>query len=311
MSYFDIQVNGYGGIDFNQDDLSAEGLHSACQSLRNDEVDCILATIITETPDKMVRRLKRLVQLRHEDSLAKEMIAGFHIEGPFLSPVDGYRGAHPLDAICLANEDLAMLLVEAGAGLVRLFTLAPEQDNKFRVTQMLAEQDIMVSAGHTNASVDQLKAAIDAGLSMFTHLGNGCPMNMPRHDNIIQRALSLRKDLWLCFIADGVHIPFHALRNYLDLALETGRCIVTTDAMAAAGLGPGEHRISRWKVTVGEDLAAWADDGSHLLGSAMSMNLVARNLIQSLGFDAKAVGYLTNESPRVAFDFAGKGFLRV
>lgn len=297
MSTFDIQVNGYGGIDFNQDALTAKDLHSVCQRLQADGVGGILATIITEHPAKMVARVKRIAELRQHDPLAREVIAGIHVEGPFINPRDGYRGAHPADAVRPANEALAAELLEAADGLLRIFTLAPEQDENARVTRFLASHGVTVSAGHTDASLDQLKAAIDQGLSMFTHLGNGCPMQMHRHDNIVQRVLSLRQHLWLCFIADGVHIAFPALKNYLDLAGD--RAIVTTDAMAASGLGPGLHRISRWEVLVKEDLAAWAPDGSHLIGSAMSMPQAEANLSR-LGLSSEAIHQLTSVNPRRA-----------
>jgi len=298
MGFFDIQVNGYGGVDFNQDDLTAEDLHACCKKLQAVGVDGILATIITEDPEKMIGRLRRLCVLREADPLVKSLIAGLHVEGPFLNPKDGYRGAHPLDAICPADETLAARLLEAGAGLVRIFTLAPEQDPDGRVIRFLKKSGVVVSGGHTDASLDELRASIDAGLTMMTHLGNGCPAVLPRHDNIIQRALFLREFLWLSFIADGVHIALPALRNYLDLAGE--KALVTTDAMAAAGLGPGTHRISRWTVHVKEDLAAWAPDGSHLIGSAMSMKRAAQNLSQHLGLSEKKIQSLTCDKPREA-----------
>src|SRR5690606_13516502 len=122
-------------------------------------------------------------------------------------------------------------LLDAGGGLVKLVTLAPEQDTAARVTALLAREGIAVAAGHTNASLDQLRRACDAGLRLFTHLGNACPMLMPRHDNIIQRALSLRDRITCCFIADGVHVPFVALGNYLAL-VGAERCVVVSDAMA-------------------------------------------------------------------------------
>ncbi len=298
MGFFDIQVNGYGGVDFNQDNLSAEDLHRCCRKLQADAVDGILATIITEDAEKMIKRLGRLVMLREADPLAKSVIAGLHVEGPFISPKDGYRGAHPTDAIRPADEALAGRLLEAGAGLIRIFTLAPEQDPGGRVTRILKKAGVVVSAGHTDASMDGLRASIEAGLTMMTHLGNGCPMLLPRHDNIIQRALFLRKHLWLGFIADGVHVPLPALHNYLEIAGE--KALVTTDAMAAAGLGPGTHQISRWTVLVKEDLAAWAPDGSHLIGSAMSMQQATKNLSHHLGLSTSRIHALTCKNPRVA-----------
>ena len=297
--YFDLQVNGYGGVDFNQDDLTAEALHATCERLAADGVGQILATIITEQLDQMCRRIGNLARLREQDPLARQRIAGIHVEGPFLSPADGYRGAHPADAIRPANRDAAQRLVEAGAGLVRLVTLAPEQDPGFGVTRWLAERGLVISAGHTNASLNELRGAIDAGLTMFTHLGNGCPIQLPRHDNIVQRALSLADRLWLGFIADGVHVPFFALRNYLRAA-GLPRCLVVTDAMTAAGLGPGRYRIGRWEVAVGPDLAAWAPDRSHLIGSAMTMPQSFENLVSQVSLSQDEAVQLTTSNPRRA-----------
>lgn len=296
---YDIQVNGYGGVDFNSDDLTGEQLHQACHKLQADGVSGILATIITEKLPVMQHRLARLVALRQQDALIGQMIVGIHIEGPFINPSDGYRGAHPLDAVMPAGVDQMKHLLDAAGGLTRIVTLAPECDDQLRVTRYLANQGITVSGGHSNASLDQLKAAIDAGLSMFTHVGNGCPAIMSRHDNIVQRVLSLHDHLWLCFIADGVHIPMFALRNYLDTA-GLDRCIVTTDAIAPAGLGPGTYTLSRWTLQIGDDLAARSADGSHLVGSAMDMKRVVSNLQQQLGLTIKQVEQLVCINPRQA-----------
>ncbi len=303
MGYFDIQVNGYGGVDFNQDDLQLEDLLKACRLMREQNVDAMLPTIITEDVVKMRSRIARLAELRSQDPLLESMIAGIHIEGPFLNAEAGFKGAHPEEVMTDADEKVAGQLLEAGQGLVKLLTLAPERDPGGRVTRFLHEAGVKVSAGHTNASLDQLKESIDSGLSLFTHLGNGCPGTLPRHDNIVQRALFLRKDLCLCFIADGVHVPFFALRNYMDLALDGsgGGCLVTSDAMAAAGLGVGTYQLSRWTVEVKEDLAAWAQDGSHLVGSAMSMERAAKNLAESMGLDQGKIRLLTEDTPKKLF----------
>lgn len=303
--YFDLQVNGYGGVDFNTDDLTPDGLHRACELLRRDGVAGFLATITTEDLDAMCRRLAVLARYREVDDLAKELIRGFHIEGPFLNENTGFRGAHPLDAIRPAGPDAMRRLLDAAGGLTRLVTLAPERDPGFAVTRMLVSQGIIVSAGHTDASLDELRGAVDAGLSMFTHLGNGCPMLLHRHENIIQRALSLAGRLRICFIADGVHVPFAALRNYLRLA-GTERSIVVTDAIAAAGLGPGRYRFGRWDLLVGEDRVARAPDGSHFVGSAGTMPLSYKNLIEGVGLSRAEALRLTCDNPRAALAAAGR-----
>lgn len=296
--FFDLQVNGYAGVDFNRDNLSAHDLHRACEHLEADGVAGILATIVTEDVQAMARRLKRLAQLRQDDDLARRMIAGLHIEGPFLNPSAGFRGAHPPDAICRASCDAMKYLLEAAQGLARLVTLAPEQDAGMRVTRMLAESGVRVAAGHSDASLQQIEAALDAGLSLWTHLGNGCPMLLDRHDNIIQRALSLCERLWLCFIADGVHVPLFALKNYLRAA-GLDRCVVVTDAIAPAGLGPGRYTLGRWQLDIGPDMVARAPDGSHLIGSAITMPQSAANL-QKTGLSQDEIALLCASNPRRA-----------
>ena len=298
MNYFDLQVNGYGGVDFNRDDLAADELHRACATLERDGVEAILATVITEDVSRMCARLARLVELRERDELAQRIITGLHVEGPFISPLDGYRGAHPADAVIPGDVNVMSRLLDAGGGLVRIVTLAPECDEDLRVTRVLADRGVVVSAGHTDASLDQLRAAIDAGLGMFTHLGNGCPMTMHRHDNIVQRALHLRERLWLCFIADGVHVPPVALKNYLDLA-DTDRSIIVTDAIAPAGLGPGRYTLGRWDLTIGEDRVARSPDGSHFVGSATTMRVAHRNL-REMGLNDAECQALLCDNPRRA-----------
>ena len=299
MSFFDLQVNGYGGVDFNQDDLNAADLHRACERLEADGVAGLLATIITDDIAVMCRRLSALAAIRDRDPLVRRLIVGIHIEGPFLNEGDGYRGAHPRDAIRPADADSMARLLDAARGLTRVVTLAPERDQSMVVTRFLASQGIVVSAGHSDATLDDLERAIDAGLSMFTHVGNGCPMVMHRHDNIVQRALSFADRLWLCFIADGAHVPFTALGNYLKLA-GYDRCIVVSDAIAPAGLGPGRYKFGRWDLVIGDDMVPRAPDRSHFVGSGITMKQSAENLRTSLGLSDAMIRKVTLENPRSA-----------
>ncbi|MGA0370138.1 MAG: N-acetylglucosamine-6-phosphate deacetylase [Kiritimatiellia bacterium] len=293
--YVDLQVNGYAGVDFNQDDLPEDEFFRACARLEGDGVTAFLPTIITAPLDRMCGRLARLAALREQDERARRLIPGFHIEGPFLNPAEGYRGAHPLEAIRPAGREEMDRLLEAAGGLTRIVTLAPECDPHLSVTRYLSDLGITVSAGHCDPTLAELDAAIDAGLSMFTHLGNGCPMLLHRHDNILQRVLSRADRLWICFIADGVNIPRPALENYLRMAGD--RAVVVSDAMAAAGLGPGRDRLGHWEVEVGEDLAAWAPDRSHLGGASMSLRQMDERLDTLCDLSAQRRHALVCENP--------------
>ncbi len=295
--YVDLQVNGYVGADFTGDGLMHEVALNACQQLRDEGVDGILATVITDDLDAMCRRLSRIVELRDADPLIKSMIWGIHIEGPFLNEQPGFIGAHPADAAQRADEDAMQRLLESAGGLTRIVTLAPERDEGLRVTRLLARQNIIVSAGHCDPSLEVLRAAVDAGLQMFTHLGNGCPLMMHRHDNVIQRALSLSEHVWIGFIADGVHIPYFVLNNYLRCA-GLDRCFLVTDAISAAGLGPGQFTLGGQRVVVDENLATWSEDKSHLMGSAITMSRVVANLRDHRGMDDHQIRLLVAENPR-------------
>ncbi|NNC87400.1 MAG: N-acetylglucosamine-6-phosphate deacetylase [Akkermansiaceae bacterium] len=299
MSPLDLQVNGYAGVDFNGDDLAAGDLHAACAALRDDGTGAILATIITDAAEKMTARLDRLAELRAADPLVASVIAGLHVEGPFISPEPGYVGAHPVEHVRRADAGFAERLVEAGGGLVKLVTLAPEQDPGFAVTKHLAARGIAVSAGHCDPSLDQLRGALDSGLSMFTHLGNGCPAHLPRHDNIVQRALSLADRMWITFIPDGAHIDFFALRNYLRAA-GTERVIMVSDAISAARLGPGSYTLASWTLDIGTDLVARAPGGDHLVGSTLTMPRIRENLGAALGLSPGEIEQVIAVNPRRA-----------
>ena len=295
--FFDLQVNGYAGVDFNSDELTAEGLHAACERLEADGIEGCLAAVITDAVDTMCRRLSTLASLRDRDPVVSRVIAGFHIEGPFLNAADGYRGAHPRDAIRPADPEAMRQLLDAAAGLARIVTLAPEQDPGFAVVRLLEQQGVIVAAGHTDAPLGVLQGAIDAGVSMFTHVGNGCPMVMHRHDNIVQRVLGLADRLRLTFIADGAHVPFVALRNYLRL-VPPEHCVVVTDCIAPAGLGPGRYRLGRWDIVVGEDMVPRSPDGSHFVGSGATMEQSAKNLREQLHLPEETIRRLTYDNPK-------------
>jgi len=297
--YFDLQVNGYVGVDFCSAELELEDARRACEALRADGVGGILATLITDELESLEAKLAKWVRFRDADPVIAETVRGFHVEGPFLSPREGYIGAHPAAAVRPATVEGAKRLLEAGGGLVRLLTLAPEHDEGARTTAWLHAQGVVVSAGHCDPDYDTLERAIDAGLSMITHLGNGCPVTLPRHDNIIQRALALRDRLWLCFIGDGLHVPFFALRNYLDL-VGLDRVVMTTDAIVAAGLGPGVYELSGAPVEIDERGAARRPGSANLAGSTVRGTQLAENLRTELGFSEAEVALVFSTNPKKA-----------
>jgi N-acetylglucosamine-6-phosphate deacetylase len=303
MKPFDLQVNGYAGADFCSADLGLAACRRGCEALAADGVDGILATVITDSIDGLCGKLATLVRHREADPAVARMIRGFHVEGPFISPLPGYVGAHEPRHVRPANVPDMERILDAGAGLVRLVTLAPEHDAGLATTRLLAGRGITVSAGHCDPPLAVLQAAIDAGLSMVTHLGNGCPTSLPRHDNVIQRVLALAESLWICFIPDGAHVPFFALANYLAVA-GLDRCIMVTDAIAAAKLGPGRYTLSGMEIDVDAAGVARRPGSENLAGSTITMPALRANLAHHLGLAEADIARLVDTNPRRALHLA-------
>ena len=281
MEYIDLQINGAFGVDFNDDSLTAEEFEFACKRLSEIGVQGFLATVITESIETMCQRIRKLAEFIETMPKLRQQVWGIHVEGPFLSDLPGFYGTHPAKQLCLAEETSAMRLLDAGKGTVRLMTLAPERDPDGKVIQRLCREDVLVFAGHTDASLEMLKRSLDHGLIGFTHLGNGCVHQVARHDNIIQRVLALREQLHITLIADGIHLPAWLLQSWLNI-FGTQRCIVISDAISAAGMPPGEYTIGTQKVVVESSRRTVHRDHGYLAGSASTMADMDQFLSQSL-----------------------------
>ncbi len=284
MSYFDLQVNGAFGVDFNDDTMSPEAFVFACQKLQELGVVGFLPTIITDSIDTMCGRIRKIVSILESHPQTRQLVPGLHIEGPFLSSKIGFYGTHPPQHILPAKERDAMRLLDAGNGHIRLVTLAPEQDPDCSVLRRLCAEKAIVFAGHTDASYAMLQRALDDGLVGFTHLGNGCVHQVDRQDNIMQRVLALKEKLYVTLIADGIHLPDWLLNSWIHL-LGVDRCIIISDSMNAAGMPPGEYAIGNQRVLVDASRRTRHRDHGYLAGSASTMHDMDQYLQRQLDLD--------------------------
>ncbi|MCE9589644.1 MAG: N-acetylglucosamine-6-phosphate deacetylase [Planctomycetes bacterium] len=291
----DIQINGYAGIDFNGDLLNEAQLKIVADKLVAGGVRAILVTLITDDVEKIEARLRNFVKLIDAVPAWRKLMPAFHIEGPCLSPVDGYRGAHPLEKIAPADPSIFKRLMDAAPGRVAMVTLAPEVDPGMKTLRWLVENGVVVAIGHTNASMDQLKEAESAGATLFTHLGNGCAHLVDRHDNVINRALSLEK-LKYSLIPDGHHLPWFLIRNWIKIA-GIERLVFTTDCISAADAPPGRYRIGPWDVEVGANKRVQPPGKNHLAGSALTMREAYENGVKHLGLTAAQAQALCADQP--------------
>ena len=270
MEYFDLQVNGAFGVDFNDDLLTLVQFEFACRQLAETGVVGFFPTVITDSIEKMCRRIKSIAGFVAAIPALQKWVRGIHVEGPFLSSQPGFYGTHPLHHIQPANIESALQLLDAGGGLVRMLTLAPEQDPNGDVIRRLRRENVVVFAGHTDASYETLQHSIDNGLVGFTHLGNGCVHQVNRHDNIAQRVLALKSQLIVTLIADGVHLPNWLLKSWLEI-IGDNRSIIISDSMSAAGMPPGEYMIGGQPIQVDETRRTTHRDHGYLAGSASTM----------------------------------------
>lgn len=263
---FDVQVNGYAGVDFQQNGLSVDSLLRACRALRADGCPHLLLTLITDEWSELTNRLRQLVSIREENEELKSSILGWHIEGPFLSAEPGFHGAHnPAWMLDPAPELVRELRHVTGRDPL-LLTIAPERRGAIAAIQLATSLGIVVSLGHTNAPGDVLQEAVAAGARLFTHLGNACPRELDRHDNILWRVLDT-PGLVPSLIPDRIHVSPQAFRIFHRVLQDS--VFYTTDAMAAAGAAPGRYTIGMLEVEVGEDQIVRQPGRSNFAGSAL------------------------------------------
>lgn len=266
----DLQVNGFASWDFNQPPLSPHSVRSLIEALWTRGVTEVYPTVTTNSPDAIERAMRAIVQARADPNIALS-IPGIHLEGPFLSPRDGPRGAHDRRWIQPPDWDLFQRWQEAADGLIRLITLSPEWNEAERFIRRVVRTGVQVAIGHTAANTDQIRRAVDAGATLSTHLGNGAHLMLPRHPNYIWDQLAEER-LWASIIGDGFHLPDSVIR--VILKVKPTMTFLISDAVSLAGFPPGRYRTS-----IGGEVVLTSEGKLHLLdepgllaGSAMSLD---------------------------------------
>jgi N-acetylglucosamine-6-phosphate deacetylase len=240
--FIDLQVNGYLGNDVNADDVDPDVILALTQNMLVIGVTTFLPTIITASEEKIVRALKAIADARRVYPAVANAIPFVHVEGPFISPNDGPRGAHDREHVrhaSLAEFDRWQL---ACGGLVGMVTVSPHDDASLAFISALADKGIVVSIGHSHATPAQIHAAADAGATLSTHLGNGLGSPLPRHPNLLWAQLAEDR-LAATFIADGHHLPTDTLKSMLR-AKGISRSILVSDVVSLGGMPVGIYQAS-------------------------------------------------------------------
>ena len=250
--FIDLQLNGYGGCDFNRDFWSDDGrdpresISRIVAMAANAGTTQICPTICTNSREAMTAALRSLADARDADPDLRRAIPAIHVEGPWIASEDGPRGAHPLKHVRDPDWSEFEAFQDAAGGAIGLVTLAPERDGALILIEQLTDAGIVVGVGHTGASPTTIREAARAGGRLSTHLGNGAHAVMARHPNYIWEQLA-NDDLLASIIADGHHLPAAVVKCFARVK-GPDRLILVSDAVSLGGRPPGIYDDGRHEV---------------------------------------------------------------
>jgi N-acetylglucosamine-6-phosphate deacetylase len=299
---FDLQVNGFAGVDFNAPDLSAYRVDEAIERMRATGVTRCLPTLITSSFERFATNARTIGRM------SNAAIAGIHMEGPYLSPEDGARGAHPRAHVIAASIDDFERRQDSAGGRIRLVTLAPEVDGALPLIEHLVATDVRVALGHTAATPEQMANGIRAGATLATHLGNGCPHLLPRHPNVIWELLAA-DGVMASLIVDGHHLPPSTVKAMVQ-AKGTARTILITDAVAAAGSSPGTYTAGEIVCELGADGRVSLPGTPYLAGSSLTLDRAISNTTRFTGLPIDAVASMASTIPAAYLGTTTAGTVR-
>ena len=301
--FIDLQVNGFAGVDYNSPDTSHEDIARSLQVQIATGTTRLLPTVITGSREGMLGSLKNLyaAKLALPEGVA---IEGFHVEGPHIAAEEGPRGAHPKQHVRPPDVEEYKRWQEATEGNIKLVTLAPEWPEAPAYIEALVRDGVTVAIGHTAAQPEHIQAAVAAGATLSTHLGNGAHSVLPRHPNYLWEQLAEDR-LNADFIADGIHIG----KSFLIVALRAKgveRSILVTDASSPAGAAPGRYYLGDQPVDLTPDDRVVLAGQTRLAGSALKMHKGVENLMKLAGLSLPEALTMATRNPARVGRIAGR-----
>jgi N-acetylglucosamine-6-phosphate deacetylase len=295
--WIDIQVNGFAGVDYCSPDAPQDEIARSVQAQFVTGVTRLFPTIITGTVEGMAGAVRNLARAKASLGAEGRAMEGLHIEGPHISPDDGPRGAHPKHCVRPPDIEEFRRWVDLSGGQIKLVTVAPEWPGITGYIEEAVRHGVVVSIGHTNADAAQISAAVSAGATMSTHLGNGAHMVLRRHPNYIWHQLAEDR-LTASFIVDGIHLE----PSFLKVALRAKgieRSVLVTDAVMPAGCNPGRYRLGEVEVQLHPDDRVTLVENDNLAGSSLKMHRGVENLMRLASLNlAQAVTMATKNPAR-------------
>jgi N-acetylglucosamine-6-phosphate deacetylase len=314
----DMQINGYLSVSFSlegADNTSAStgkltiaDVKKVTEGLWKEGITTFFPTLTTNTQSLLLKNFTTLARAMGDPSLLGS-VAGFHLEGPYISDVDGYRGAHPKEHVRQPDWKEFLELYKASGEKILVVTLAPEVSGAFEFIRKCRKKGIVVSLGHHNGPAETIKQAIDNGAGLATHLGNGCASIINRHSNPIWPQLADDR-LMISFICDGFHLPPEVIQVFYKVK-GADNIIITSDITSYAGLPPGEYKIKTGETIVKTpdgNLRFSGQEGG-LYGSASPLNKGVGHIMKVTGCSLAKAIQMTTLNPARLYNLNDRGEL--
>lgn len=293
-AFWDIQTNGRWGISFSDASLTVDQVATIVRANAGLGTARLCPTLITASREATTHGLRTIAKAceRHPDVAA--MVLGAHVEGPYISHLDGFRGAHPIEHVRDPDWDEFQHWQDASGGRIAIMTLAPERPGSIEFIRRATAAGIVIALAHTAADGPTLTAAIEAGAQLSTHLGNGIAATLPRHPNAIWRQAADDR-LMASLIADGHHLDPDTLK-VLARAKTPERTILVSDASPLAGLPVGTY--GPWAVDPSGKIVVAGTP--YLAGSNQGLERGLNSVLAALDWSLpQAVGTVTANPARL------------
>ena len=280
----DLQVNGYGGREFSSTEITPQIVLQIAETMASFGVVQFLPTVTTQSFEVLQHAMRTIVAACKSFPLAGRMIPGIHLEGPYITSEDGPRGAHPLEHCRRPNWEEFQRIQEAAEGRIRILTMSVEFDESPAFIERVVNSGVIVSIGHSAADSAHIRRAVDAGVRMSTHLGNGSHRSLPRFPNYLWDQLAEDR-LTAGLIADGHHLPPEVVKTFLR-AKTPARCILVSDMSGSAGLPPGRYGTHLCEIEILEDgRLVIAGQRQLLAGASRPIGTGVANVMRFAGVD--------------------------
>ncbi len=306
--FIDVQVNGYTGISFTDNDLTSDGVRKAVEGLWEEGVTTLLPTIITASNETIIKNLKILNESLSDPQIAKS-VPGFFLEGPYISPLDGFRGAHNAEFVRLPDWNEFREFINASNHHIIKTTVAPELDGAMDFIDKCRSEGITVAIGHHNGSSEQIHEAASHGATISTHLGNGCANMIHRHNNPLWAQMADDR-LTPTIIADGFHLNPDELSVFYKVK-GSDNLLLISDITKLAGLPSGEYAWNGKKVLLTPEGKLRLPEQDVLAGASFSIRKGIGNMMKYTGCSLEEAIQMASTNQAELFGWHDRGTIEV